>query len=352
MFTIDDLESLVPRKIFDRGEAYYLEYDAVGRIKQKGNVFKAKVEGTETYRVELTVNLSGPPTIWCDCPYDYGDVCKHGIALGLAVLDLVGDGEPEPAPPPVPAPRAANAAPPTPQQLRDALQLAFDRTSDKQKLAYLGQLLYQQPNLIPGFLDAFDLSLPLLLAPKPQPRPAAKPPAEKAKPKLRPAARRTFVQVGQDILRTGYPPDLLPHLLRHDWRTVTEADAPKLTVLLMEAARQQPEPTLDAVMERIESYLAATQRSPNLHAHVVVWLVMLSSVSVITAQVRLFASELWKQYGRRVELRAALTQAGFAPLSTDEQEAALRQKKAAARAKADPSATPPQRPGRPSRPKK
>ncbi|MEJ7658635.1 MAG: hypothetical protein WKG07_02890 [Hymenobacter sp.] len=72
------------------------------------------------------------------------------------------------------------------------------------------------------------------------------------------------MQTGQDILRTGYPPDLLPHLLRHDWRAVSEAEAPKLAVLPMEAARQQPEPTLDAVMERIESYLAAATRPRSL----------------------------------------------------------------------------------------
>lgn len=355
MFTIDDLASLVPRKIFDRGEAYYLEYDAVGRIKQKGNTFRAKVEGTETYRVELTVQPSGPPDIYCDCPYDYGDVCKHGIALGLAVLDLLGEDEPEPAPPPASAPRAASAAP-TPQQLRQALKEAFTRTSDKEKLAYLGQLLYQQPDLIPGFLDAFEFSLPLLLAMTPAAKPKLRPAApvlataaalpEKAKPKLRPAARRTFVQVGQDILRTGHPPDLLPHLLRHDWRTVSEAEAPKLAVLLMEAARRQPEPTLDAVMERIESYLAAAQRGPDFYAQLVIWLVVLSALPTITEQVRLFASELWKQHGRRVELRAALAEAGFAPLPNDEQEAALHKKTAAAKAKTDSAATPLRRPGR------
>lgn len=336
MFTIHDLADLVPRKIFDRGEAYYTEYDAVGRIKQTGNTYKAKVRGTETYHVELTVLPSGPPDIGCDCPYNYGPVCKHGIALGLAVLDLLGENEPAPPPPP-PALSAARTVPPTPQQLRQALKEAFARTSEKEKLAYLDQLLHQQPNLIPGFLAAFEFSLPLLLAP-----------TLVVKPKLRPAGRRTFVQEGQDMLRTGYPPDLLPHLLRHDWRTVTEAEAPKLAVLLMEAARQQPEPTLDAVMERIESYLAAAQRGPGFYAHLVVWLLVLGTVPIIAAQVRLFASELWKQHGRRAELRAALTEAGFAPLPTDEQEAALQKKTAAAKVKTDPVATPPKRPGRPT----
>ncbi len=87
MFTEADLEALVPRKIFERGSAYYYEDNAVGHIRRTGDVLKAKVEGTETYRVELTIRADKPPKIYCDCPYDYGDVCKHGIALGVAVLD-------------------------------------------------------------------------------------------------------------------------------------------------------------------------------------------------------------------------------------------------------------------------
>ncbi len=311
MYTEADLQALVPRKIFDRGAAYYYEDDAVGRIKQKDNTYKAKVKGTETYRVELTVLPSGPPKIYCDCPYDYGDVCKHGIALGLAVLDLLGPDEPVPAL----APAVNTSELPTTQQLRQALIAAFTRTSDKEKIAYLGQLLYQQPDLIQDFLVAFEFSLPLLLAAAPQPKP-------------RPVVvrYRTFVQIGQEMLRTGSLAELLPHLLRYDWRSVAEAEAPQLATLLLEAARQQPEPTLDAVMERVETYLAATQRGPGFYPKLVSWLTALHTVPAIAEQVRLFASELWQQHSRRVELRNTLTKAGFAPLPSDLQEEALRRK--------------------------
>jgi len=89
MFTEANLKALVPRKIFERGSAYYYEDNAVGRIRRTGDTFKAKVEGTETYRVELTIRAGKPPKIYCDCPYNYGDVCKHGIALGLGRTRLV-----------------------------------------------------------------------------------------------------------------------------------------------------------------------------------------------------------------------------------------------------------------------
>ena len=327
MFTKADLRALVPRTIFSRGESYY-EGEAVGRITQTANVYSAKVRGTKKYHVELTVPAKGPPNIYCNCPYDYGNVCKHGIALGLAVLDLLGPGKPAPAVPP---------AAPTTSQLQKALVAALARTSDHDKIAYLGQLLYQKPDLIPAFLDTFEFSLPLLLA------------ATTAKPKLRPAVR-TFVQAGAELRQTGHQPDLLPFLLRYDWRHTTEEEAPQLADLLAAAARLQPEATLDATMERIETYLAANQRSAVIYRRIVGCLTALREVPAIAGEVILFASELRQQHGRRTELVGALTDADFATLSVDLQEEALR-KKATANAKAAPVPTPLTRLGRPPRPK-
>ena len=67
MFREASLEALVPRKIFERGREYYYENDAVGRIRRSGNTFKAKVRGTETYRIELIIRPGKLPKIY----YDY-----------------------------------------------------------------------------------------------------------------------------------------------------------------------------------------------------------------------------------------------------------------------------------------
>ncbi|RYE91431.1 MAG: hypothetical protein EOO37_00265 [Cytophagaceae bacterium] len=331
MYTKADLRTLAPRTIFDRGVSYY-ESGAVGRIKQKDNTYQAKVRGTDTYHAELTMLPKGPPDIYCDCPYDYGNVCKHGIALGLAVLDLVSAAAPT-LPAPMPPPSSSSAAPTT-QQLQKALLAALTRTSDKDKIAYLGQLLYQRPDLITGFLDAFEFSLPALLA------------ATAAKSKPRPVAK-TFVQLGQELLQTGHKPDLLPFLLRYDWRHTTPEEAPQLADLLAAAARLQPEATLEAVMERVETYLAASQRTALIYQRLVSWLTTLVGMPALANDVRLFASELWKQYGRRAELCGALTEAGFAPLPVDVQEEALRKKQAAIKS----AAASPKRPGRAPRAK-
>ncbi|RZK38431.1 MAG: hypothetical protein EOO57_04155 [Hymenobacter sp.] len=86
----------------------------MGCITQKGSTYTAKVRGTKTYRVELTAQPSGPPEIHCDYPYENGEACKHGIALGLALLDLLGPDES--VQPPAP-PRALVDQEPTSQQL-------------------------------------------------------------------------------------------------------------------------------------------------------------------------------------------------------------------------------------------
>lgn len=335
MFTKADLRALVPRPIFSRGESYYAN-EAVGRITQTANVFSAKVRGTKKYHVELTVPRKGPPKIYCDCPYIHGDVCKHGIALGLAVLDLLGPDKSAPVVDPPVAPPGFNPAAPTTAQLQRALVMALARTSDKEKIAYLGQLLYQKPDLIPAFLDTFEFSLPLLLA------------ATAAKPKPRPAVR-TFVQAGAELRQTGHQPDLLPFLLRYDWRHTTEEEAPQLADLLAAAAHLQPEATLDATMERIETYLAANQRSAVIYRRIVGWLTALREVPAIAGEVILFASELRQQHGRRAELVGALTDAGFAALPVDLQEEVLR-KKATTKVKVATAATPPKRLGWPPRP--
>ena len=169
MYTEADLEALVPPKIFERGSAYYYEDNAVGCIRRTGDTFKAKVEGTETYRVELIIRAGKPPKIYCDCPYNYGDVCKHGIALGLAVLDWFGNGnESEPATEPVPLAGKDRRA--------RLLTAAWARTSDRERLEFLRQLLSQKPKTLRRFLETFEFDEASLLTA------AARPPAATPQP--------------------------------------------------------------------------------------------------------------------------------------------------------------------------
>ena len=96
MFTREYLQSLATATSFSRGKEY-LRSGSVGRITREGNRFTAKVHGTYPYKVQLTLK-AGEAKIKCNCPYDFDGICKHAVALGLAVLKESG-----PRPPIAPA---------------------------------------------------------------------------------------------------------------------------------------------------------------------------------------------------------------------------------------------------------
>jgi uncharacterized Zn finger protein len=83
------LEALAGGTAFRRGEEY-LSVGAVGRLRVQENKVSAKVEGTETYQVELW-DEEGELAGDCTCPRaGDGYFCKHCVAVGLAWLDEHG----------------------------------------------------------------------------------------------------------------------------------------------------------------------------------------------------------------------------------------------------------------------
>ena len=311
MLTEADLEALVPRKIFERGSAYYYEDNAVGRIRHTGDTFKAKVEGTETYRVELTIHVGKPPKIYCDCPYDYGDVCKHGIALGLAVLEWVG-------------PDALEQAPTTPEVLTGKdrrahlLTAAWVRTSDRQRLDFLRQQLLQKPKQLHRFLAAFEFDEAALLAARPREQLSSPTPPLATRS---PSSRRplTFLEQAYRLIKGKKTQELLPLLLATDWLRESAGNNPQAWAAVLAASAQaQPEATFDAVMERFEEYLNnQSLRDGPLYYFMATCLRTLVVLPALGLQVQLFASELLQQYRRLTSLRQALTIAGFFPIENE-----------------------------------
>jgi uncharacterized Zn finger protein len=72
-------------KSFDRGTDYY-QTGAVIEISQRGNCIHAEVVGNESYFINLEFNDKSITIANCTCPYDYGDWCKHLVAVGLTCL--------------------------------------------------------------------------------------------------------------------------------------------------------------------------------------------------------------------------------------------------------------------------
>ncbi len=80
---LDDVDP----KIFARGLDYY-ESGNVERIDHDGSHVTAEVSGSdvEPYLVGIDIDENGGVEYWeCDCPYDWGPVCKHTVAALLAL---------------------------------------------------------------------------------------------------------------------------------------------------------------------------------------------------------------------------------------------------------------------------
>lgn len=78
---LSDFEEHIDPVILDRGRDYWKQ-EAVDRIyKSSDGTVKAVVYGSEIYHVRLKLLDSTVDSYSCDCPYDYGPVCKHIAAV-------------------------------------------------------------------------------------------------------------------------------------------------------------------------------------------------------------------------------------------------------------------------------
>ena len=67
---------------FARGKSYE---SSVRKLKKDGDTYTAKVDGSETYKVEVTESPNSISTN-CTCPYNFDGICKHIVAVGLNIL--------------------------------------------------------------------------------------------------------------------------------------------------------------------------------------------------------------------------------------------------------------------------
>jgi uncharacterized Zn finger protein len=86
-------ETQIERKILDRGFDYY-ENNNVIDVENLGNgEFSAIVEGSENYEVFVEISKGKVVEHSCDCPYYWGDVCKHVVAVLYYIRDTEILGE-------------------------------------------------------------------------------------------------------------------------------------------------------------------------------------------------------------------------------------------------------------------
>lgn len=81
--TKDWLQTNAIDSSYSRGRSYKT---SVRKLKKEGDTYTAKVDGSETYTVEITESANAIHTD-CTCPYNYDGICKHIVAVGLNIIE-------------------------------------------------------------------------------------------------------------------------------------------------------------------------------------------------------------------------------------------------------------------------
>lgn len=84
MFSLREtqIQHLATPTSYERGENYYRR-GAIVRPMRQGHALSAFCIGTALYEVAIAFDESEVINAQCSCPYSYGGICKHGVALLL-----------------------------------------------------------------------------------------------------------------------------------------------------------------------------------------------------------------------------------------------------------------------------
>ncbi len=85
--TWDDLQKWVGSKILNRGRSYRKNVYELSRTEEGGLV--AWVSGSEEYATWVDIDTEGELDWFCTCPYNWGGMCKHGVAVLLRALEKI-----------------------------------------------------------------------------------------------------------------------------------------------------------------------------------------------------------------------------------------------------------------------
>lgn len=91
-YSLENFEDWVPKDILRKGEDYW-QKDNVDNLAQDGDVWEADVYGSKDYLVEVKVEKGEVKEWFCDCPYDYGPICKHVAAVLFEIREEVPEEE-------------------------------------------------------------------------------------------------------------------------------------------------------------------------------------------------------------------------------------------------------------------
>jgi len=77
---LNEFEQIIDETILKRGLSYFKNGFVTNFVETSNGEYEAIVSGTEEYTVRLEVRNNKIVEHNCDCPYDFGPVCKHVVA--------------------------------------------------------------------------------------------------------------------------------------------------------------------------------------------------------------------------------------------------------------------------------
>ncbi|MFB9989498.1 SWIM zinc finger family protein [Bacillus benzoevorans] len=87
---INNFKNHVDEVILDRGHDYYIDGKIVDSYEQGNNEYVFSIEGREYYEVIVKIDENGEIlSSFCDCPYDFGLICKHEVAAYYELFDML-----------------------------------------------------------------------------------------------------------------------------------------------------------------------------------------------------------------------------------------------------------------------
>jgi uncharacterized Zn finger protein len=86
--TLQDFENQIDSVILKRGKEYFNNGSVEFLEEIKKGYWTANVSGTDEYTIEIQLGSKDIiKKCFCDCPYDYGDICKHILAVLYAISE-------------------------------------------------------------------------------------------------------------------------------------------------------------------------------------------------------------------------------------------------------------------------
>ena len=88
MLNLQTFERQISSKIIERGLNYHRRGAVVELQQVDENTWVATVQGNTNYTVQISLSGESVQNLRCTCPYDWGPVCKHEVAVLYAIHEF------------------------------------------------------------------------------------------------------------------------------------------------------------------------------------------------------------------------------------------------------------------------